>query len=317
MTKISIIVPVYNVEKYLDRCLSSLVNQTAKDFEVIIVNDGSLDNSQTIIDKYVKDNNNFKSYIKKNGGLGYARNYGIDKANGEYLMFVDSDDYVEPNLVNECLSRLEHYDLLIFEYNQINEKNKISEVIKSNFKENKIYQLNHDRELLNNIDNCAWNKCYKRELFIDVKYPDGWYEDLGATYIILDKAKKVGFINKPLINYISSREDSISNSISTKIFDIFEMNRINLEYYKSVNRFNKYKDELQLLTWTNIVSIMRKLPENTNEEIAYAFVDSAFDFMKYNFGNRRIRLEADLMSNVYENRFVAKLYMKYRGFKDE
>ena len=317
MTKISIIVPVYNVEKYLDRCLLSLVNQTAKDFEVIIVNDGSLDNSQTIIDKYVKNNNNFKCYIKENGGLGYARNYGIDKANGEYLMFVDSDDYVEPNLVSECISRLEHYDLLIFEYNQINEKNKTSEVIKSNFKENKIYQLNHDRDLLNNIDNCAWNKCYKKELFDGVIFPIGWYEDMGTTYIILDKAKRIGFINKPLINYISSREDSISNSISMKVFDIFEMNRINLEYYKSVNRFNKYKDELQLLTWTNIVSIMRKLPTNTNEELANAFVDNAFDFMRHNFGKKKIKLEEDLMTNVYENRLVAKLYMKYKGFKDE
>ena len=317
MAKISVIVPVYNVEKYLAKCLDSLVNQTTSDYEVIIVNDGSPDNCQSIIDKYVKENDNFKSYIKENEGLAKARNYGVLKSIGEYILFIDSDDYAENNLIEECLNNIEYYDLLIFEFNQICEVNKTIEVMKSKFKENKIYQLNHDSELLNKIDNCAWNKCYKRELVIDVKYPDGWYEDLGATYIILDKAKKVGFINKPLINYIASRNDSISNTINSKVFDIFEMCRINIEYFKSVNKFNKYKDELELLTWTNIVSIMRKLSSNTNKELANLFIDNAFDFMIFNFGKKKVKLSHDLMSNIYENRLLTKLYIKYKGYNNE
>ena len=92
--KFSIIVPVYNVEKYLKRCLDSIQNQTYDNFEVIIVNDGSPDHSQEIIDEYVKHDDRFLSYQKENGGLSDARNYGVKYATGDYLLFVDSDDYV-------------------------------------------------------------------------------------------------------------------------------------------------------------------------------------------------------------------------------
>ena len=93
--KVSIIVPVYNVEKVIDRCLNSLVNQTLNDIEIIVVNDGTLDNSQDIIDEYAKKNQKVKSFVKENGGLSDARNYGLEKAIGEYIMFVDSDDYID------------------------------------------------------------------------------------------------------------------------------------------------------------------------------------------------------------------------------
>ena len=94
MIKVSIIVPVYNVELYLDKCLNSLVNQTLKEIEIIVVNDGSKDNSQAIIDKYTNKYNNIKALRKENGGLSDARNYGIKYASGEYIGYVDSDDYV-------------------------------------------------------------------------------------------------------------------------------------------------------------------------------------------------------------------------------
>ena len=94
MVKVSVIVPVYNVEKYIDKCLDSLVNQTLKDIEIIVVNDGSPDDSQQVIDMYVKKYpKKIKSYIKENGGQGSARNLGLEHAKGEYISFVDSDDY--------------------------------------------------------------------------------------------------------------------------------------------------------------------------------------------------------------------------------
>ena len=93
--KVSIIVPVYGVEKYIDKCLDSLVNQTLKDIEIIVVNDGTKDNSQKIIDKYVKKySNKVKSFIKENGGQGSARNYGLEKATGEYIWIIESDDFI-------------------------------------------------------------------------------------------------------------------------------------------------------------------------------------------------------------------------------
>ena len=96
--KFSIVIPVYNVEKYIDKCLKSIINQTYDNFEVIVVNDGSPDNSQVIIDKYVKKDKRFKSYEKKNGGLSDARNYGLEYISGDYLLFIDSDDNIEKDL---------------------------------------------------------------------------------------------------------------------------------------------------------------------------------------------------------------------------
>ena len=105
MIKVSVIVPVYNVEDYLARCLDSLVNQTLKEIEIIVVNDGSPDNSQKIIDKYAKKYLNIKAYKKENGGLSDARNYGIKKANGEYIAFIDSDDFVTTDMYEKMYQK--------------------------------------------------------------------------------------------------------------------------------------------------------------------------------------------------------------------
>ena len=105
--KVSVIVPVYNVENYLEKCLTSLVNQTLKDIEIIVVNDGSTDNSQKIIDRYEKKYSNVKAYVKKNGGVSDARNYGINKAKGKYIAFVDGDDYVDEMMYEKMYKKAE------------------------------------------------------------------------------------------------------------------------------------------------------------------------------------------------------------------
>ena len=99
--KVSVIVPVYNVEKYIKKCLNSLVNQTLDEVEIVVVNDGSPDNSQKIIDEYTKKYKNIKSYVKENGGLSDARNYGIKRATGKYISFVDSDDYIRKDMLEK------------------------------------------------------------------------------------------------------------------------------------------------------------------------------------------------------------------------
>ena len=121
----SIIVPVYNVEKYIKKCLESIKNQTYTNFEVIIVNDGSKDSSQIIIDEYVNSDNRFKSFIKKNGGLSSARNYGLKYVKGDYILFLDSDDYIDINLL-ENLSKVDSsYDMIKFKTILVDEEEKI------------------------------------------------------------------------------------------------------------------------------------------------------------------------------------------------
>ena len=133
MPKVSVIVPVYNVEKYLSKCLDSLVNQTLKDIEIIVVNDGTKDNSQSIIDKYTKKySKKIKSYIKENGGLSSARNYGLKYAKGEYISFIDSDDYVDlqmfEKMYNEAINH--KFDIVVCDTINVYEDKEV--YIKSN-----------------------------------------------------------------------------------------------------------------------------------------------------------------------------------------
>ena len=122
--KVSIIVPVYNVEKYIKKCLDSLVHQTLSDIEIIVVNDGSPDNSELIINQYLKKYSNIKYFKKENGGQGSARNFGLSKAIGKYIMFVDSDDYVDITMAEKMYNSAiaNNSDMVICNINDLNEK---------------------------------------------------------------------------------------------------------------------------------------------------------------------------------------------------
>ena len=173
--KVSIIVPVYNVEEYLARCLDSLVNQSLKDIEIIVVNDGSPDNSQKIIDNYCKKYKNIKSFIKKNGGLSDTRNFGIKKSHGDYLIFIDSDDYVKETMLEKMwnVAINKNVDIVVCNCIQVYE-NGFEQEIKSNL------EMSDD-----NIKNylisppMACTMLYKKELFDDKKFKKNiFYEDL-------------------------------------------------------------------------------------------------------------------------------------------
>ena len=228
--KVSIIVPVYNVEKQLSKCLDSLVSQTLKDIEIILVNDGSPDNSQQIIDKYKKKYpDKIKSFKKENGGLSDARNFGLIRAKGEYILFVDSDDYIEINACNtfyECAKK-DNLDVLIGNYIDVN-----------NIIENK--NINHmDSEIYDGISFIkryfsqsetpimAWLLFSKREFLLKNKlfFKKGiFHEDEHLVPTIMLKAKKIKFINYHFYYYINNPNSITKKKDKTKnIIDIYEI----------------------------------------------------------------------------------------------
>lgn len=244
MPKISVIVPVYNVEKYIDKCLKSIVNQTLEDIEIIIVNDGTLDKSVDIIEKYVKENpTKIKYYEKKNGGLSSARNYGLEYATGEYIAFLDSDDYIEPNMYEEMykLAKKESADMVecdfIWEW----------EYGKKIFDKRREYKTKE--EMMKKPRVVAWNKIYKREIInkYKIRFPEGLiYEDMELFYKLLPHLNKISYINKYFVHYIQ-REDSITNKQTEKIEDIFKILDNIFDYYKEQNLYNKYEKELKYM----------------------------------------------------------------------
>ena len=245
MPKISIIVPVYNVEIYIDKCLKTLTEQTLRDIEIIIVNDGSLDKSEEIIEKYVKENpTKIKYYEKENGGLSSARNYGLEYATGEYIAFLDSDDYVETNMYEEMynLAKKENADMVecdfIWEW----------EYGKKIFDKRREYKTKE--EMMKKPRVVAWNKIYKRKIInkYKIRFPEGLiYEDMEFFYKLLPHLNKISYINKYFVHY-TQREDSITNKQTQKVEDIFKILDSIFDYYIDQNLYNKYKKELKYMS---------------------------------------------------------------------
>lgn len=246
---VSVIVPVYNVEKYLDECLSSLVNQTLSELEIIVVNDGTKDNSQNIIDQYVKQYpNKVISLIKENGGLGDARNYGIPYAKGEYIGFVDSDDIVHLEMYEKMFNKakLENSDLVLCDLEYFYETSS-EKMVKEGLVQIEDIDINKTVFLSPLF---AWNKLYRRSLFIEseLKYPIGlWYEDIPVTVPFFTLAKKISYVHETLI-YYRQRSTSIMGSVDNpKVKDIFDIMHLCLTYFKDHNLLDTYHDELEFL----------------------------------------------------------------------
>lgn len=245
MPKVSVIVPFYNVEGYIEKCLDTLVNQTLEDIEIILVNDGSKDNSILIAKKFLENYPKKIVYLEKeNGGLSDARNFGIPYAKGEYIAFLDSDDYVEKNMYEEmyALAKKENSDMVqcnfYWEYIDKNKK-KIGDMQK----------YSNKKELITKGRVEAWNKLIKREILEneEIRFPKGLrYEDVEFTYKLAPYLEKVSFIDKPFIHYIQ-RQNSISNSQNERTAEIFDILDNVIKYYKEKNIYEEYKNELEYI----------------------------------------------------------------------
>jgi glycosyltransferase involved in cell wall biosynthesis len=246
MKKISVIVPVYNVEKYISKCLDSLVNQTLDDIEIIVVNDGSKDNSEKIIDKYVKKYPNMIfSYKKENGGLSSARNYGLKLAKGEYIAFIDSDDYVDLDLFEKMYNTAlnEKSDVVVCPVKYVY-KDKISHKNFNMLLFNKSIKVSP--KILIEAKSYAPNKIYKREFWMKNKFefPNQYFEDSALIYNVLLKANKVSAINDGYYFYNRINDSSITKVLDNRIYDIFKSTDSILSFYKKNKVYEKIKDSV-------------------------------------------------------------------------
>ena len=182
MAKISVIIPVYNCEKFIEKCLQSLVNQTLTDIEIILVNDGSTDNSQKIIEKF--SDTRIKLINKKNGGQSSARNVGLDVANGEYIGFIDSDDWVDSDFFEKLYNTAKKYnaDIAMTDFIRIGPTKYKKRL---NISEEKIYEKIENKIKIANAlkEGCIWNKIYKKEILTGLKFNEGMYFEDGPFTI--------------------------------------------------------------------------------------------------------------------------------------
>ena len=319
MSEITFIVPIYNVESYVFKCLESIEKQTNTDFEVLCVNDGSTDKSRDIILEFVDKDKRFKLLDKKNGGLSDARNYGLEFVSTKYVAFIDGDDSIEPYYLEKALPRVKEDDLdiLVFSYNQFNlEKNnkeKTSLMIKDG-----TYTLKENKEVLAYCPNSAWTKIYKTSLFKDnrITYPYGYrHQDLGTTAKLLLRANKVGFMNEALYNYIVDRPNNITTQIDEKLYHIVDMLKEIFDYYKDNNCFDDYKNEFYYLGYINAKQSLRKAVTLKDKDFVNKFIDDVFAFLNsYLKGAKDIYGINEVRDDVvYTNKTLCKLYYSFKN----
>ena len=304
---ISIIVPIYNAEKSIKKCLESILNQTKKELEIILINDGSTDNTEEVI-KSFKDKR-IKYFKNKNQGIGKTRNFGIEKATGDYIMFLDSDDYMS---IEECellykKCKEENLDICICDFYRVfddkNEEVKLPDFKSSSLKENPDI-------ITENLN--PWGKIYNRKIIVDNKIKfveDLKYEDAPFVIESLCSAKKIGKVNKPLHYYVI-HNNSETTVIDERCFDILKI----VDKIRKYTKDKEYlKDKIDKLTVRILTNYNIQQRNQIDKKVAMEFIDESFDYLKNEvpYYKKNKYYENRGMKKIIErNKFLTKLYCK-------
>ena len=313
MPKVSVIVPIYNVEKYLEKCINSLLSQTLEDIQIILVNDGSKDNSGNIAKECEKNNKNRIIYVEKeNGGLSDARNYGLKYATGDFIAFLDSDDYIEKNAYEEMYNKAIEENADYVECDFIWEfPNKI--------RVDKQYPYKNKKEMLSFVRVVAWNKLIKRQLITDnnLEFPKGLrYEDVEFTYKLIPFVNKFAYVDKPFIHYVQ-REGSIANVQNERTAEIFTVLDNVIEFYKKNNIYEEYRDELEYNYARYLLcSSLKRMCKIKDKTIREKLLTESWERLNLNFPNWKenvILKTVNIGKNKYMrtvNKSTYKIYSK-------
>ena len=280
LTKISIIIPVFNTEKYLKECLDSVFSQSFKDFEVICINDGSTDNSRDILNEYASKYDCLHIIDQENSGLSASRNVGMDKAKGKYILFLDSDDILEESVLSETYVICEEksLDLLIFKMIEFDDETRVRskydyfemDLLKSHVQDN-VFCYEDAKDKLFRISVTAQGKLYKRELLEGIRFIQGIiFEDNPFFIELYLNAKRVYFYDKYL--YLKRvRSDSIIHSYFEKFSDVITVYNIIHEIVKKYGIYDEVRHKLFNRQCRDIYLRFSQLPEEYKEDFYNKF----------------------------------------------
>jgi glycosyltransferase involved in cell wall biosynthesis len=240
--KVSIIVPCYNVEEYVEKSIMSLVNQSLKEIEIIAVDDGSKDNTSKILDELASKYNAVKVIHKKNEGVSIARNTALKEAQGEYIGFLDSDDWANENMFEKLYEKAkeEDFDVVVCDTNAIYPDKVVH--ISCNIREDNV----DAKELMLNAYAVIWNKIYKKDVIEGIIFKEHmtFCEDVQFLYMVYSKINSIGVILEPLHNYLQ-RPGSLTYTYNEKLYQLINSLDDIISYYKKEKKFTTYKSELE------------------------------------------------------------------------
>lgn len=312
-SKVSVIVPVYNVENYLALCLESLVSQTHQNIEILVVNDGSKDHSGNIIREYAgKYPDKIRSFTKENGGLSDARNFGIDRATGDYIGFVDSDDYVDPSMFEEMATLAEKHqsEMVICNIQKVNGQGKVIQKLTQLPDMPEKIILEDHFSVFSDISYFACNKLFKKELFKEKRFKrDAHFEDIQLIPQLLLGCKIISQTQNFHYQYLE-RADSITKTHTEKGLDILRaVEDVEIFFAKT-----KYSDQLHELKnfqiFEGVYCYIAYLAYVKNDDVFYKMCEKLEQFMK----KRDIKLKNLLNYSRFGKNYLLSLSLKKRIF---
>lgn len=310
MPKVSIIVPVYNTQKYLRRCLDALVHQTLQDIEIIAVNDGSTDHSLQILEEYAQQYPCVKILNKENGGQATARNLGIRQSSGDYIGFADSDDYVDVTMFEKmyALAIEKNCDLVECHFHYLMETEGEPRVLQPRGRV-RAYKDRHD--MLIDPQVSPWNKLYRREILMKegISFPEGLiYEDTAFYIKTIPYIRKAAYLDEQLVYYFLRGNSTMNANKSKKVGNIFPVLENILEFYKQYGFYTEYQKELEYFCVKIVLcSSLSRIGRVTDKKLESELLDESFAFIRKYF--------PDYKKNPY---FAGKigLYIKHVNRKN-
>ncbi|WP_223601450.1 glycosyltransferase [Chryseobacterium sp. GVT01B] len=311
--KVSIIVPVYNVENYLTKCLDSLVNQSLTGIEILIVNDGSKDNSGKIIEEYAQRYpEKIKAFTKENGGLSDARNFGLDRAAGDYIGFVDSDDYVSEKMFEEMflLGEKHQAKMVICNIQKVDEAGKITQKLTQVPDMSEKIVLENNFSVFSDISYFACNKLFKKELFNQRRFKKGvHFEDIQLIPQLLLECDTIAQTQNFYYQYLE-RTDSITKTHTEKGLDMLKA-VADVENVFNESKYSHKKEELKnFQIFEGVYSFLAYLAFVKKEEMFYNMSDQLALFMK----ERQIKIQDILNYSRFGKNYLLSLPLKKKIF---
>lgn len=314
MSKVSVIIPVFNKEKYLSTCINSIINQSLKDIELILIDDCSSDNSYTIMEEYAKKDSRIKIYKNSNNiGAGATRNKGIKIAKSDYISFVDADDYISQNLleINYEAAVNNNADIIMNDIVFVKDDRflKLPQVDKSN----NLRQINDKKFEVKNISISPCNKLYKRELLSDIKFPENCkWEDIGFSIVAFLIAQRIFYIDNKGYFYRRNLEEGISGvnyKENNTVSDIIKVNDYIADELFKRELYREYLDEYSYVCTYSILQRVDEINNWPDSEKKVNCIRYLFDELKNRVCNLN-NIDLDLLSSKVKQSTIDS-YLEY------
>lgn len=312
---ISVIIPVYNVENYIKKCINSVLIQTYRNLEIILVDDGSKDKSGTMCDDFEKKDSRIKVIHKTNGGLSDARNFGIEKASGKYIMFIDSDDFIDKKMIEILFNNIKKTESdisicgvrIIKEGKKYINKKEYTNDVKI-LTQNEVYENLYNDKALETV--VAWNKLYKRKIFDVIRYPKGKiHEDAFIIHYLINNAKKIVYTSDKLYYYIRRKDSITGKKFNIKRLDELEALEDRVEFFKKFGMNELYDKTIYRYCASNRYSYIKIKDKNIKKQLNEKFNTMVKIIENSKYLTKKEKVKIRILKNILII-YKIKIFMK-------